>query len=274
MNKDTIVQKIKEVITPGQEWILDNLQYMTIMGSQSYGINHENSDTDIYAVTIPPKEYVYPSMFGYIYGFDIFPTFNQFQVQFKKGQKKDHLDVVIYSITKYFSLVFDNNPNMIDSLFTPDNCVLICSSLFKKVRSQRHLFLHKGCFHKFKGYAYSQLRKIKTNPDERVSEERKELITKFGYDVKFALHIFRLLNECEQILTGQSLNLQQNKEELKLIRQGFYSLSEIHQRFKDRELQLENLYNNSSLPWGKETNQDKIKELLTLVLEEFYDSTS
>ena len=53
----------------------------------------------------------------------------------------------------------ENNPNMIDSLFTPDFCVLHISRIGVMVREQRKLFLHKGSWHKFKGYAYSNMHK-------------------------------------------------------------------------------------------------------------------
>ena len=54
----------------------------------------------------------------------------------------------------------ENNPNVIDSLFTPVNCVLHSTRVGNLVRENRRLFLHKGAWPKFKGYAYSQLHKM------------------------------------------------------------------------------------------------------------------
>jgi predicted nucleotidyltransferase len=271
MNKKEILCRMREKITPGQEWVLDNIQYLTIMGSHAYGMNHKDSDFDVYGCTIPPKHYLYPSNFGYIYGYDKIPAFEQFQFSSKDGPPKNHLDVQIYSIVKYVKLCFDNNPNMIDSLFTPDNCVLICTPLFKKIRSNRQLFLHKGAFHKFKGYAFSQMKKIRTNPEDRQSETRKTLIEKYGYDTKFAVHLFRLLDECEQILAGATLNLQRHRQQHKLVREGFYTLEEIEQQFKEKEKELEKLYNSSSLPYDRKLNEKKIRELLVNTLSSFYE---
>lgn len=270
MRKEVILEKMRTKITKGQEWMLDNIQYLTIMGSHAYQTNHENSDFDVYGITIPPIEYVFPKTL--MLGFDKFPIFNQFEGNIKEGKKKEHLDWQIYNITKYFSLVFDNNPNMIDSLFTPENCVLIQTDIGKMIRDNRKLFLHKGSFHKFKGYSFSQLRKIRTNPNDRKSPERKKSIETYGYDTKFAVHLFRLLGECEQILSEGDLTLGRNREELKLVLKGFYTLEEIEQKFKEKEIYLEKLYQESTLPWGREENQDKVRELLVTCLTKFYAS--
>ena len=69
-------------------------------------------------------------------------------------------DLTIYGIVKFFNLAMENNPNIIDSLFTPVNCILHSTRVGNLVRENRRLFLHKGAWPKFKGYAYSQLHKL------------------------------------------------------------------------------------------------------------------
>lgn len=54
----------------------------------------------------------------------------------------------------------ENNPNMCDSLFVPQRCVLFASKIGQMVRDNRKLFLHKGSYHKFRGYAYASLNKL------------------------------------------------------------------------------------------------------------------
>ena len=70
------------------------------------------------------------------------------------GSGRSH-DLTIYSIVKFFQLAMENNPNIVDSLFTPATCVLHCTAVGTLVRERRRLFLHKGCWPKFKGYAYA-----------------------------------------------------------------------------------------------------------------------
>jgi len=69
-------------------------------------------------------------------------------------------DMTIYSIVKYSRLLMENNPNIIDSLYVPDSCVLYSTPIADRLRENRKMFLHKGCWATFKGYAYGQMHKI------------------------------------------------------------------------------------------------------------------
>jgi hypothetical protein len=84
----------------------------------------------------------------------------------KNPNKTIEYDFAVYGVVKYFQLCMDNNPNMIDSLFVPRNCVLHSTEVGEMIRENRRMFLHKGAWHKFKGYAYAQASKIrnKVNP--------------------------------------------------------------------------------------------------------------
>ena len=59
---------------------------------------------------------------------------------------------------------------MIDSLFTPDNCIIHCTQAGRLVRDSRRLFLSKEAWKKFRGYAWSQLHKMDSK--ETVGEAR------------------------------------------------------------------------------------------------------
>lgn len=133
------------------------------MGSVAYGVSQDNSDLDIYGVTIPPRDYIFPP--DYIEGFDNRDlTFNQWQSHHindsqANGGRGANYDFSIYSIVNYFKLAMDNNPNVIDSLFVRREHVIHSTPAWEVVRENRKLFLHKGVVHKLKGYAFSQLNK-------------------------------------------------------------------------------------------------------------------
>lgn len=185
------------------------------------------------------------------------------------GQKE--YDIQIFNIVKFFQLAMDNNPNIVDSLFTPDRCILHSNNIGKMVREQREIFLHKGSWHKFKGYAYSQLSKIGLKANAS-NPKRQASIVQFGYDVKFAYHVVRLLDECEQIMATGTLNLEQNREQLKSIRRGEWTLEEINAYFATKEVELQELYLTSNLQHSPD--EGKIKALLMQCLEEQYGSLS
>ena len=248
-------------------WIADNYQYEVITGSHAYGCQTIDSDFDIYGFTIPPKEYLFPSLFGYIPGFSTdIPNFDQLQVR-PFNYKKTTAEGQIYNIVKFFKLCMGNNPNMIDTLFVRDQCVTHCTKIGSMVRSNRELFLSKKCWHTFKGYAYSQMSRLETkNPDP--DGKRAALREKYGYDVKFAYHIVRLLNEVEQLLETGSMDLMLHNEQLKSIRRGEWTIRQIKQYFEAAFPKLEKLYDSSQLP--HKPNEKAIRILLINCLEEFY----
>jgi hypothetical protein len=139
------------------------------------------------------------------------------------------------------------------------------------VRENRKLFLHKGSWFKFKGYAYSQLHKMNIKHPEEDST-RYEMVQKFGYDLKFAYHIVRLLNEIEQILIEHDLDLERNREQLKSIRRGEWNEKQIIDYFHEKEKQLEKIYSESTLQHSPD--EEKIKSLLINCLEMHYGSLS
>jgi len=154
------------------EFILFNTMYATYMGSVAYGVSDLGSDVDIYGFCIPPKEHVFPHLSGEIYGFgNQIKRFEQWQKHHinDKSSGKEY-DITIFNIVKYFQLCMENNPNMIDSLFVPRVCILQSTALSELVRENRHIFLHKGAFHKFKGYAYSQMHKMRIKVPEGLKE--------------------------------------------------------------------------------------------------------
>lgn len=263
----------KQLLKGAPSFLAGAVQYEVVMGSVAYGVNSDDSDFDLYGFAIASKEDTFPHLRGEISGFDpCEPQFQHFQQHHifdssALGGRGREYDLCIYSITKYFKLLTGNNPNIIDSLFVPQNCILHSTPIANLVRDNRKIFLHKGCWAKFKGYAYGQLKKIKIkNP----TGKRLALVEQFGYDVKFAYHVVRLLNEVEQILAEQDLDLQRSSEQLKAIRSGQWSYEQIEQYFNDKNQQLEQLYVDSKLPATADI--DAIRALLLNCLEQYYGS--
>ena len=244
-------------------------QYEVLTGSISYGVSSDVSDNDIVGFCIPSKDVIFPHLAGKVSGFGKeykrFDQFQQHHIFDKEGDR--NYDVTVYNIVRFFHLCMDNNPNMLDALFVPQRCILHITKIGNMVRDHRREFLHKGAWHRFKGYAYSQMHKIRTkNPEGK----RREIIEKFGYDVKFAYHVVRLLDEVEQILSSGDINLERSREYCKAIRRGEVTLAEIENHFTTQEAELEKLYHASKLPYGPD--EGKLKSLLLACLEEFFGS--
>lgn len=252
-------------------FLIDNLAYATIMGSTAYGVSTDTSDMDVYGFTIPTKELLFPHLGGEIYGFGRqIKRFEQYQEHHVKDvSSQKEYDITIYSIVKYFQLCMDNNPNMIDSLFTPRRCVLHTTPIAELMIENRRMFLHKGAMQKLRGYAYAQLSKIE-NKNNASNPKRQEDIAKFGFDTKFGYHLVRLVLQAEQILNEHDLDLERNREILKSIRRGEWELERLKEYFYQKEASLNDAYAKSTLQ--EYPDEAAIKRLLVQCLEHHYGS--
>ena len=251
--------KIKEV----PDWIKNSLIFEAKTGSHSYGCATENSDLDLNGICVPSLDILFPyKTINYIYGFGTPPQ------KFENYQKNhlDGVDITVYNIVKFFHLCMNNNPNIVDILFSPEHCFTFLTPVGKHLIKNKEIFLSKKCYITFCGYAKSQLRKLNKVVINR--PKRKKLIKDFGYDTKFAYHLVRLLSECKQILSEGTLILDKEKELYKEIRSGKWSEKEIIDFFNFHSHQLEVIYNKSTLP--EKANEEKIKKLLIDCIEMFH----
>jgi len=330
----------RELVKNYPSFLHNSVQYEVLMGSVAYGVSSDLSDRDIYGFCIPPKEVIFPHLRGEIAGFGRQKQgFEQFLQHHVQDLSKDLVyDITIYNIVKYFMLCMENNPNMIDSLFVPQSCILHSTAVANYLRERRKEFLHKGSWFKFKGYSFSQVHKM-TNKTLKVLVERCEsfgidpeelevesvmvelirrgnielqvsknseafrkptkvekldtkdlnelytimrecskeggklgkrlkTIKEFGYDVKFAYHVVRLLNEIEQILIEGDLEIDRSREQLKAIRRGEWTIEMVTDYFNTKERELESLYITSELPHSP--NEGRIKQILLDCLEMYF----
>jgi uncharacterized protein len=258
--------KNKQIHPP--EWLASNLHFLADAGSTAYGTHNENSDYDIFGFCTPKLHVIFPQILGHIRGFggepENFERWGEAHIIDSDGKE---YDFSILSIVKFFHLCLINNPDQLDVLFVPRECIRHITSTGEIVRDNRKKFLSKRVFYKYKGYAYSQLNKAeKENPIGK----RKELRDKYGFDTKFLSHLYRLILECEQILAEGDLDLRRNKEHIKAVKNGLISLEEGKAWFAEKEKYLEKLLVETKLP--EQPDEAEIRTLLLKCLENHYGS--
>jgi predicted nucleotidyltransferase len=244
-----------------REMALNNLIYKIRIGSTMYGTIVETSDEDLSGIFIPDQDYVLG-----------IKKVEQVELSEKisktiRNQKGD-TDYVVYSLTKIIPLLIANNPNIIEFLFAPESCVLLRTQFSDELINNRHLFLSKKAYHTFKGYAYAQRQKLIVKREHMTG--RIELSNKYGYDVKFASHLIRLLLECLQLLTEKSLTFPLSQNNLiRDIKIGKYELSWILEKAEYLEKLIDEAYIKSDLQYS--ANIEEINKLQIKLLKYYWD---
>ena len=264
----------KNLIHP-PKWLPHNTCYLAIVGSESYGANLPGtSDQDIQGFCIPPKDNVFPHLQGEIPGFGSqIQRFNDWQEHHVKDPDRViEFDFAVYGIVRFFHLAMENNPNILDIIAVPANCIKHITPVGQLVRDNRRMFYHAGCFHKFRGYAAAQMAKL-DGGSNRSNPKRAESIAKFGFDPKFLMHVVRLALECEQILLTGDLDLKRDSQFLLSVRQGEMSLEDGKKWWASKERDLETAYSNcKAVPMVPD--EARIKELLLDCLSAHYGDLS
>ena len=134
------------------------LLFEVISGSKSFGLNTPTSDTDIKGVYYLPKEK--------FFGLDYIPQI-----------ANETNDEVYYEIGRFVELLLKNNPNILEILATPEDCILYKHPLFEKLKIED--FLSKLCKDTFAGYAVTQLKKargLKKKIVNPMAKQKKSLL--------------------------------------------------------------------------------------------------
>jgi len=254
-----------------ERWLVDNLMLETITGSHAYGCQNKKSDYDILGIILPKYEHLYPQKYGFIIGFDQLPDFRRKELKGKKnrvliGNKPVEAEWV--SLIEFFVHAgLKGSPNLIESLFIKKELVTVGTKMGHYLRDNRRLFISMKSFHSFRGYANSQMHRIRQRNPE--TEERQQMIEKYGYDCKMSYHVLRLIDYMDQILTLNDIDLMRNKEECKLMRAGEWgNFDRFDREFQKRMDHLDKLSRKCNLP--PQPQSGALKKLLIEILEEHY----
>lgn len=154
----------------------NSIIFEVVSGSHAYGTNTPTSDLDIRGIFRLPKE---------SYNSIIHPPQ-------EVGDEKQ--DIKYYELKKYIDLVKDCNPNILELLWTPQDCIRICTPVAKHLIENRKLFITKKAYHTHIGYAHAQIEKARgknkkvhnPQPKERPTHEDFCFYLPIGTDHTFA----------------------------------------------------------------------------------------
>ena len=150
----------------------DNTIFLTIHGSQAYGLNGPNSDLDIKGICIPPKSVANNLFQKFEQAID--PKFIDEDYSHLKNPNNPKLESSVYSLDKFIKLASMVNPNVIELLFVDSKSILFSNKTYDILRENNRMFLSKRARHTFSGYAMAQLKKIERHRKWLIMGELKK----------------------------------------------------------------------------------------------------
>lgn len=168
----TILFFCGKVFIMNLNWLKNNLVYLTVHGSQAYGLATETSDVDVKGICIPPDE-VENDLFQHFEQAENHPDVEK-QCSYLKNPKNPKLESTVYSLRKFIILAANINPNIIELLWTHESDRLVYHKSITSLFEHRDLFLSSKAKFTFSGYAFAQAAKIERHRKWIVEGELKE----------------------------------------------------------------------------------------------------
>lgn len=247
----TLLDRVKEARFP---YWRDTI-HLFVGGSALHGAKVDGyDDLDIYGVYVEPPDK--------IIGVDAYEHFCWSTGNNESKNTHADIDIALYSLRKWAGLACKGNPTILQFLFAKN--VLTQPSeydtWFHAVTKYRQEFLCRKHCHQFLGFASAQLLRMTGERSRNVS--RPDLVEKYGYDTKFAMHVIRLLAECEELMsTGQLEFPSQERELLIAIRTGQHTedwvLREANLRFESCKKAME------SSPLKPELDRNMVSRIIS-----------
>ena len=232
------------------------LVHLFVGGSELHGAKvTKTDDLDIYGVFVEPPETCL--------GLDSTPHFVWSTAGDERRNGPDDVDVTLYSLRRWAALAAKGNATTLHFLYAPP-CDGIDRRVWDEIVQERSLFLSKNSAQQFRGFAESQLKRLK---GEGVGKHgiRSEYVGKYGYDTKAAMHMLRLLFEGIELLSTGWITLPRpEKDFLISVRTGeFGSLQKVLDVAALKFLELDRAESVSPLP--ESVDRKKINVLISEV---------
>jgi uncharacterized protein len=213
-----------------REIALDNEILRGVVGSTTHGTAIEGQDDrDEMGVFVEPPEHVcgLTPVDHYVY---------RDQPEGVRSQPGD-LDLTMYSLRRFCRLAAQGNPSVILLFWLTQHVVK--TPVGAALVDMREAFVSQESGRRFLGYLAAQKSKLK---GERANTVRRpELVEKYGYDTKFAMHALRLGLQGIELMTHRRLTLpvaEPDLTTLRAVRSGQIGLADALQMIEDAEKRL------------------------------------
>jgi uncharacterized protein len=189
------------------------------VGSQAYGTNTPESDEDFMGVAVAPL--------SHYTGLKKWENDGTLLIDKKETH---NAELTAFEVRKFIQLCLGFNPNVIPLLYLrPCDYIDKFSTVagFRLINN-RSCFNSKRAYATMIGYANSQRKAVINGDTGKLGQKRKELVKKFGFDIKYAMHTVRILTMAIEFFRDGVMNVyRENDLDMLLeIRQGKWSLEQ------------------------------------------------
>ena len=231
---------VKHILDAGFPLDESSLIHVFVGGSQLHGAKVSGyDDLDIYGCYIEPAERI----------LGVLPLQHFVWSSGSATEKNtaDDVDVTTYSLHRWGELIRKGNPAILHYLFAANS--LSSSDTWEKfIGTHREQLISKRAATQYLGFAASQRMRLTGERGMGRHGQRPDLIEKYGFDVKFAMHYIRLLGECRELLREHKVTLPRPEKELLVgIRTGKYTQERVFELGDELTRECEELVEKSDL---------------------------
>lgn len=159
------------------------------------------------------------------------------------------IDLSVYGLRKYLHLALKGNPTILLALFAPQEFIKRHDVRGFQLQALAPYIVSKQCCAPWRGYMKQQHERLLGLRGQR-NVTRPELVSRYGYDTKYACHIVRLGLQGEEILKTGKMTLPMPLAQRSLVlsvRTGGYTLAGVSELIIDVEKRIEAAYEKSPL---------------------------
>lgn len=199
--------------------LYDYVIYRCVAGSQAYGLDEPDSDTDRRGIYLPPADLQW-SLYGV-----------------PEQLEDDETQECYWELAKFLTLALKANPNILECLYTP--LVELATPLAEELLAMRSAFLSKLVYQTYNGYVLSQFKKME-----------QDLRNRGEVRWKHAMHLIRLLLSGIAVLREGTLavDVGEHRERLLAIRRGEMTWDEVNDWRLGLHKRLDAAYEAARLP--------------------------
>jgi uncharacterized protein len=166
--------------------------------------------------------------------------------------KAGDLDLTIYSLRKFLHLALKGNPTILMLLYAPP---LEADARGMQMRELAPKIISRKAGGAFLGYLTNQRERLEGSRGQK-DVNRPELVEKYGFDTKYAMHALRLGIQGVELMETGKLQIpmsDKDRQYLLAVRTGQYTFQAVLDDIKTVEARLEKTWETSHLPKNPDT---------------------